>query len=544
MRFLRRRLVAILVIGFIVIFGEIALASAIKRNQELIQPPIKITQAFKDIAHNPELPQDKNILPNPDTNQEAKINEFAWKVFIALNWPVDCQGKLLSAIDPLTNQKYPKLIGQAPENPRAWELYPSPKDVFLLGGATPPPLGKLPEDNKCVGDGKGSEIEYKPNVRLTEAGILAKIEDFNEVEREKKPNIVTNEGELNDNIISLQDIDAVIHIPLVDQQGNYVINEIHMNPVEYEQIRNNKWFARNNLVTFKETAQQLKIVCSSGYKYGGYENYCSEQNGEGAIEIKAAWRVFDRRTSDLEKAKYYTTKRKIASKTGALLNEEVELGLIGFHIMHKTSLQGWIWSTFEHIDNAPSCGKPEKRRYTLYNNECNINKQNCEQNKPYVKPPYLWYMSNDKPKAVTMEESVDNIPLIKDQTPSQICRSNDISESVKKQNDKWHTQLKSVDNSSVWQYYELIGTEWLANPGQRYEYNREIKHTTWPLTNVTLEPYVKRVTCIVCHTSARLPGEDNSCQFSAKVNKGQSNAKINTGCADFSFLIDNAQPSQ
>ncbi|MDB9509934.1 hypothetical protein PN499_01775 [Kamptonema animale CS-326] len=533
----------ILVIAFIVIFGEIALASAIKRNQPLTQPPIKITQAFKDIAHNPDFTKDKNVVPvNPDTQEEDAINEFAWRVFIALNWPVDCQGKTLSAIEP-PGQK--KLIGQAPENPRAWELYPSPKDVFPPDGATPPSLGELPEYNKCVGDGKGSEIEYKPNLRLTEAEILAKIEDFSEVDRENKPNIVTKNGELNNNIISLADIDAVIHIPLVDQQGNYVINEIRMNPVEYEQIRNNKWFASNNLVTFKETEQQLKLVCSSGYKYDGYEKYCSEQNGEGAIEIKAAWRVFDRRSSDQEKAKYYTTKRKIASNTGDLLNEEVELGLIGFHVMHKTSSQGWIWSTFEHIDNAPSCGKPEKTRYTLYNNECNINKENCEQNKPYVKPPYLWYISNDKPKAVTMEESVDNIPLIKDQIPSQICRSNDISESVKKQNDKWHTQLKTVDKSSVWQYYELIGTEWLANPWDSYESERAIKHTTSPLTNVTLEPYVKRVTCIVCHTSARLPGEDNSCQFiNAQVNTGQLNAKINTGCADFSFLIDNAKPSQ
>ncbi len=86
MRSIRRRLVAILVIASIVIFGELAFANAIKRDRPLIQSPIKITEAFKDIADNPSFPENGNSVPLNHTSQEEKaINEFAWRVFIALN---------------------------------------------------------------------------------------------------------------------------------------------------------------------------------------------------------------------------------------------------------------------------------------------------------------------------------------------------------------------------------------------------------------------------------------------------------------------------
>src|SRR4029078_5793422 len=135
----------------------------------------------------------------------------------------------------------------------------------------------------------------------------------------------------------------------------------------------------------------FQLVCSSASKSTkDFSNkYCDKYEAEGAIEIKAVWRVFDGRNTEQEKARYYLTKRKIVGKKGEILEDQAELGLIGFHIMHKTSKLSWIWSTFEHIDNAPPCDDqkttPKKTtRYTLYNKECNT--ENC--NQPYVKPPY------------------------------------------------------------------------------------------------------------------------------------------------------------
>ena len=525
MRSIRRRLVAILVIAFIVIFGELAFANAIKRDRPLIQSPIKITEAFKDIAYNPTFPEKRNIVPlNPTSQEEKAINEFAWRVFIALNWPVDCQGQPLSASD----QNSAKLIGQAPEKPRAWELYPSPKDVFLKKGATPPSLDKLPEDERCLNDRAGSEIEYKQSLRLTETGELVGTQEFKEVETASRKNLLDGYGELNQEL-SLKDIDAANQIPLVDRQGNYVVNEIRLNPIEYNQILAEKWYDATHLADLVKSNKQFQFLCSKGRETTTNRTFCDQYEAEGAMEIKAVWRVFDQRNLAEEKAKYYTRTRKISGKKGELL-EQAELGLIGFHIMQKTSSRGWIWSTFEHIDNAPSCANHETALYTLYNNECKTGK--CQENRPYVKQPYFWDISDGEPKAVTLEEIA-----IKDQTPSQICRVNSISKSAMEQNQKWQESLKASAESSVWQHYQLIGTQWLQNPGIPYSNTavsrREIIPARIPLTNVALEPYAQGVSCIVCHTTARLPIPGKFCQLN-----GDSK-----NCADFSFLMDNARPT-
>lgn len=539
MRFIRRRLVAILVIASIVIFGELALASVMQRNQELIQPPIKITQAFKEIAYNPDFTKDENVVPvNPNSQEEQAINEFAWRVFIALNWPVDCQGKTLSSIERPGEKK---LIGQAPENPRTWELYPSPQDVFLPKGAEPPPLNNVPEDDRCLNDRAGSEIEYKQSLRLTETGELAGEQEFREVETAMRTDLLDGYGELKSEVdsvpgikgkpvkISLSDIDAANQIPLVDSQGNYVVHEIRINPIEYNQIMDNKWYDATQLAALANSNKQFRLLCSKGMKTRTNSKFCDKYEAEGAIEIKTVWRVFDERNSTEEKARYYTTSRKIVDRKGKFL-EQAELGLIGFHIMQKTSIRGWIWSTFEHIDNAPSCNDRAKP-YTLYNNECKTGK--CQQNKPYVKPPYFWHITNGEPKAVTLEEIA-----IKDQTPSQICRANLISKSAMDENQEWQKSLRSIERSSVWQYYQLIGTQWLRNPEIPYsnqEVNRrEITPAHIPLTNVALEPYAQGVSCIVCHTAARLPIPGKFCQLNGDAKN----------CADFSFLMDNARSSR
>lgn len=585
MRFIRRRLVAIAIVAFIVIFGEIALGKTIARNQQLIQPPIKITEAFKDIPYNPYTASDredrdrgklgKNITPdrssvptNPNSTNEAIINEFAWKDFVALNWPSDCQGK------PLKDKR----IGQAPDAPRVWELYPSAKDLFLPNGETPPSLDKLAEDKKCLGDGKGSEIEYKPNLRLTEAGEQVTKEEFSAFAIASRKDLLDAYGELKSEMnidgqlvsISVKNLNGAIKIPLVERQGNYVINEVRINPVEYNQIRDNQWYDAIKLGELIESNKQFNLACSEGYEYVNpltkalLKNYCNDgAKNEGAIEIKAVWRVFDERNSPEEKARYYTTTRKIVIPDESLPGkykflQEAELGLIGIHIMHKTSQLGWVWSTFEHIDNAPHCqpeNSPEKTKaYTLYNNECKT--ENCKENWPYVKEPYLWRITNNKPKAITIE-GLEGIAVrdrgieIKEQIPSQICRANEIRESATKENEKWHNSLKAIDKSSVWQYYQLIGVQWLQNPQLPYSnWSQNRRKITPPeilsnkltntLTNTALEPYAQGVSCILCHTSARLPGSRNICQLMVKQDETD---KIKA-CADFSFLMDNAQFSQ
>ncbi|HBL14638.1 MAG TPA: hypothetical protein DD379_25260 [Cyanobacteria bacterium UBA11162] len=555
-RFFRRRLISILLIAFVVFSVARVLANTTQENLEPSEPPLVITEEFKNIPHNPSTPRDGEDIEQGRRglkdgsarerilkNKREQFAEFAWKDFVALNWPVSCSGddiyKDISLLLDENNKPYNILIGQEPKASRAWELYPSPKDVFKENGAEPTPLTELPEVKKCLGDGSGSEIEYGQNLRLTETGELVGKEKIAEVRRANEGKLLNSDGELKEEI-SLQAIDDAINFPLVDQQGNYVINEIRMNPVEYNQIKDNKWYEAKKLNELIESEKMFHLFCSNkASKSSNHDAYCGE-NGykdEGSIEIKAAWRVFDGRNSEQEKEKYYTTKRKIISQTGDVLNEQAELGLIGFHIMHKTSEDGWVWSTFEHVDNAPLCSsgdKQEMKSYTLYSKNKCATQENCKENYPYVEQPYVWNISNEGPKAVTIERIAveeGRITAVKNQIPSQICRLYTISKNIEKANNTWKQALKDVNNESVWQYYQLIGVQWLRKPESAYNENlREIKiddvnnNEKFTLENMAMEPYIQGVSCIVCHTSAHLK-DDNKATIKA----------------DFSFLMDNAK---
>ncbi|MBD6620502.1 hypothetical protein FNW02_33155 [Komarekiella sp. 'clone 1'] len=437
------------------------------QKQGQFQPKPEIITA--EIPHNPN--QAKQEASYPNTPRVVFLDHFAWQVFAALNWPADCQQG-----SPLASKK----IGEAPDAPRVWEFYSTPETVFV-SGKTPSTPNKpficLNAENRLL-------PPKNSTVKLTEQGKLdAKGQNANP-----------------------QDL------PLIDQQGNYIIVETYINPQEFNQIVKNKWYDSVNLAQFNNDNNQFDLICSGRENDNILGVPCSTYEKEGAIEIKASWRVFDEQTSKDEKARYYTTKRKVlipgksdkcdtgkafCSDTGEEFSQVIEVGLIGFHIKHKTSEQGWIWSTFEQVDNVPD-GTLKQNKYTLNNPDC---QKNCVENTPYVEPPYLW--RKEAPHAVTKIGGE-----IKNQIPSQIVRSfkpkSPLDSQISEQNQQWHQALKDISKSSVWQYYNLVGTQWLTNPSQLY--NEQLREITpkLPLANVTLEPYIQNSSCIGCHTGAKL----------------------------------------
>jgi len=428
-----------------------------------------------------QLPNNVGIL----NTGKSYFYDFAWRTFVALNWPSDCAG------NPLEDKK----IGEAPYAPRIWESYLLPDEAFSNNPKNKKDLGCVRNTTESNSDPKaGSEIAQRlvPEVtlRFTEFGD-------------------------SDQIISLLLGSAGA---LVDKQGNYVINEIRINPAESSQIKDNQWYDVANLQGFNDQDNPFNFVCSEPDKDGQAANgkVCKSRSSNGAMEIKAAWRVFDQRNSEQEKAQYFTTKRKLsvineANSTHTL--QEIEVGLIGFHIMQKTNNNGWIWSTFEHIGNAPNCDSlslvNDTTSYTLYNPQCQG--ENCKTNHLYAEKPYLW--GDKAPYAVTTNG--------KHQIPSQICRKLNLSgnKDLIEINRVWQNQLEN----SVWQSYQLIGSQWLLKPEVPYSDTiREIVpgDSRNSLVNVTLEPYQQENTsCIQCHTFAKLGGKKNSPK------------------ADFSFLM-------
>src|SRR5262249_33163372 len=85
----------------------------------------------------------------------------------------------------------------------------------------------------------------------------------------------------------------------------------------------------------------------------------------GCVEIKAAWKQLG--PSDDMKKFYTISAIRIDPVTHAPSPRPIPFGLVGLHVVTRTEkAQKWVWSTFEHVDNAPDVGEMKlKPRYNF-----------------------------------------------------------------------------------------------------------------------------------------------------------------------------------
>jgi hypothetical protein len=503
-----QRLVAILsvILACVVVAGCILLAP-IANAQDLNSkvPPPELTF---NIPFNPKK-ADKE-----EYDREKAFGAFAWKAFIALNWPAVSSG--------CPNKD--KMIGQDPDAPRVWEFYNSPEDVFKPKGAQPNLQPVV--SPQCLSPGSSQPVVRK--LELTEFASNSNLQ----------PDVTRSDASLSPLLDG--------NVPLVDREGNYILNESRMNHIEFNQIFRNKWYSATKLQGFDNKDKKFMLMCSKNDSDGFYPSTdfgkvpCSDNVDEGTIELKAAWKVFRDPVPPESKSKYYTTKRTFNVTTvnanGGKVekNVTVPLGLVGFHILHKTSNQGWVWSTFEHKDNAPDANNlSASGNYNLYDSNCS---ENCETNTPHPPPSFdctpdgncKYYWHDEFPHAVNS--------MNQPQIPSQITRLTSIKDYANDLNKAWQKELNTISNDSVWQNYQLIGVQWLQTPTSPYFRIPGVPLGTrgvlpGKLANVTLEPYVQKTatgsSCIACHTQ-RTTLRDATLQ--------------DTGVhTDFSFFITRAQ---
>jgi hypothetical protein len=278
---------------------------------------------------------------------QALYDQLSWQSFVALNWPTDDAGKTKSK------------VGEP--GGRAWMSYRESFDVFFEDGAAPKPWGSP----RALPAGK-------PTLKMA---ALAAPEKVGRNERllftvGSKPRRTTAD-----------ELDQAFTYPLWDQSGNIVFYEVLMNRSEFEYIDRNVLYNIDGQIEFskKNPGKDLDpascnhpnktvVVMPSG-KYGSSE--------DGAIEVKAAWKLL---TKDDIAERYIVADGRVPKDIVLSGNctdpdhplqadikgqewKTVKLGLVGFHISHKTeSGPQWVWSTFEHVDNLAVDGL-EAQRY-------------------------------------------------------------------------------------------------------------------------------------------------------------------------------------
>jgi hypothetical protein len=373
---------------------------------------------------------------------------LSWNSFISLNWPPDKNG----AGDPT------RKIGQNGDNPTVWEDFSDVATVFLPDGATP--KWRAPEHVPDV-----CKTVYAPGMKIvTQVG--------------KTPTLLTDTSEpFNTG-------------PLPDQNGVYSRFQIVVNKPMFDYILGNALYSRAGQKAFKG---EVKFPCGT--------NPTPPARGlEGAIMVKSAWKVI----SPAEKARFHAAEALVYTpasdnpKYPASCSKQL-LGLVGLHIAHKTAGSSqWVWSTFEHVDNAPTEADVKsghlKASYNYYDPRCPAAK--CPPNQV---PPRPWN------------------PTQKSSFHAQVVRIDSFKgnefapQSAAARNAEALPLLASVNPKSVWQNYELISTQWPTNPGGPCAAKPgDQLGTPAPiyLANTTLETYIQGMarnvssSCIECHNNA------------------------------------------
>ncbi|HBL13967.1 MAG TPA: hypothetical protein DD379_21760, partial [Cyanobacteria bacterium UBA11162] len=387
MKFTQRFATIVTVILACVMGGGLWLLPA-ENTHALVNSSSLSEQELYEIPKNPSL---------KGGNAEA-FGDFAWKTFVALNWPAHCQG---FPLNPLTEKE----ILQDSKAPRVWEFYSSPEDIFMPNRAKPdpkpvviPPQCQDPSSSTTGQNLRLMESASEPiqlELALPEQLIKNNMNIGDYLPSRDLPSEPEQLEKLASNLkqyltknkqryyfIDDQKIKTLLpdDKPLVDRAGNYVLNEVRMNDVEVDQILNNGWYSAANLAKFDNDGNPFQLMCSSNAKeqggvYPSKDNRkvpCTENTSMGTIEIKAAWMILPQKNNapslpSPDPAKYYTTQRTLIMKTVEPSGDEktvkivtkkvtVPVALVGFHIIQKTSRTGWIWATFEQIDNVPEEG--------------------------------------------------------------------------------------------------------------------------------------------------------------------------------------------
>jgi hypothetical protein len=242
---------------------------------------------------SPALPYDvmKTAVKRPGFTQ-ADFDNFAWQVFVALNWPTK-NGRV--------DRQH--LIGQAPEAPRIWELFTDPITILKNEANNQILNVSVPNDSKLL---------Y--------------------LSRKRIERITGSDDSSND---PQNDQQAGSAWPLIDQNKNFAVYEIRINDKETIYITS------NHLTDYKKLKDYKKPIV---FPAGSLEVKAAWRilPDNTPDNIKQRYHV--------RKAVIAVTKD--ISSTGAAFQTKATVGLVGLHIAYKSKSQPrWIWATFEQADN-------------------------------------------------------------------------------------------------------------------------------------------------------------------------------------------------
>ncbi len=399
------------------------------------------------------------------------FDNFAWRAFIAFNWP-----SLLDAGHRGEPDRSKRLDDPGP---RVWETFKSRNELFEVGAdgrpEAPAPWTSYDGRNPC---GPGVDNRVK-----TLASFVP-YADFNQ------PGFIPGEP-LN---------------PLVAQNRTYTRYEIRINQPEYDAIASAGWSQGKNLPDDAHPAE-LPI---------------------GSIAVKASWRLMTDADGAAVRSRYYVVRdaevvdvvKSLAA--GRIVCSRSDVALVGLHIMIRTRYRPqWLWSTFEHVDNVPPAGEGEAREPDA--RDAGAPYSYFDPLQPDRRLPLL-----GSPESLPI--SADHPPRL-EPAPMQVMRRHPIHPSTMAMN-RAYWALPGV-KGTVWEHYMLVASQWPTvtrpvgpvndgtyfpgltlepgTPREPYQSDDPSRENNENLSNTTMETYLQDApsSCMSCHANlANARGRD------------------------------------
>jgi hypothetical protein len=329
--------------------------------------------------------------------------------------------------------------------------------------------------------------------------------------------------------------------PLIDQQGHYAIFDILMNRTMFDYMSAHNLFTRAG----QQSAENFELAVDfppgqnpAAAKPDATPPQPAVVGDIGAVMLKVSWKIL---APDEISAKNFHMVNALVSMPkmeGSKADPPClpkTLGLIGFHLVHKTvSRPQWIWTSFEHVRNVPdkdevAANKFGQERYNFFAATC---KGACP--KVNATPPRPWTPD----PALQLRFRKD------DSAKSQIVREIPLTQAARNMNRLFHIMLKDT----VWVNYMLLSTQWPSDFSNctrlKVDFQRQPDMTCSPaptfFANSTLETYSQGTvplassSCIGCH------GNAVSFQKDPNAEANPAAGQLRTNQSDFTFMLEKA----
>jgi hypothetical protein len=454
---------------------------------ELGRPPYLANFPNFAPAVTPQMPGDVDIALKTELEKAkefAKVQRefdlYSWQMFFAVNWPTNDQGR-----------PAPRLEDTSFGAPH-WTLWHNSSTIFQANGAPPDACG-LPAEKRAL-------VLTRNLTQPVSRGLEPFRLEANAAVNPRTTRflgVISAVGELN--VANLgSGIGQAFTGPLIDQNGNFVFYEIMIDPNEVNYLCEKKLYNINGQIDFSKSGG--KVDMPTGHP---------AQQWSGSFELKLAWKILEPGKDD--PSRFFAEDAYVMDQgpDGKPVQKKVKVGLVGMHIGHKseTSPQ-WIWATFEQVDNLDVDPVDHPKLHASFND---VNCPICTTN---IQP----------------QKGANGVyPRI----PVQLSRTIPIPPDKVHLNAEVTTALSR--SRSVWQYYQLIDTQWPTDPtaapsawdsglAQAVTNKPGGQPTPVFLTNITMESYFQSGNQPACNQQEAVPASANCPAPYASVPPGTASA--------------------